>query len=393
MADRIAVMDAGHIDQLAAPSEIYDRPATPFVADFIGEMNHLEGTLERDGDQLVGVVGSRPLRHRPRDPRGAGRRARAARRAAGGDPRTTDGEGVPADCQTAMVLGHDVQVVAKLETGDEVVAVQRRSSEGTASTPATRCGSDGARRQRCYSAPRTTARACRAGGATRNAGLTPKGHDEMADRPDELNILVPNERVAEVRRMVTRRQALYAGGAAAMAAYVAGCGGSTGGGKPAAPAGRRRGRGGLGREAADPGRRQGRGRRPAAGQLGRLLRPGELQGLREGVRPHGQGLGLRLQRRDPRQAAGRRLEVRRDLPDRLRRQDDGRPRADHAAHARADPEHVEHLPAFTQTDYDPGNKFSVPKDYGITSFYWLTDKVSDKPTTIAEASSCSRTRR
>ena len=57
MADRIAVMDAGHIDQLAAPSEIYDRPATPFVADFIGDMNHLEGTLERDGDQLVGVVG------------------------------------------------------------------------------------------------------------------------------------------------------------------------------------------------------------------------------------------------------------------------------------------------------------------------------------------------
>ena len=33
---------------------------------------------------------------------------------------------MPADCQTAMVLGHDVQLVAKLETGDEVVAVQRR---------------------------------------------------------------------------------------------------------------------------------------------------------------------------------------------------------------------------------------------------------------------------
>ena len=41
-------------------------------------------------------------------------------------------------------------------------------------------------------------------------------------------------------------------------------------------------------------------------------------------------------------------------------------------------------PAFTESDYDPGNKYSVPKDYGITSFYWLTDKVSEKPTTIAE---------
>src|SRR5215203_5132461 len=53
MADRIAVMEAGRIDQLAPPSEIYDRPATPFVADFIGDMNHLEGTLARDGDKLV----------------------------------------------------------------------------------------------------------------------------------------------------------------------------------------------------------------------------------------------------------------------------------------------------------------------------------------------------
>ena len=52
----------------------------------------------------------------------------------------------------------------------------------------------------------------------------------MAERPDELNILVPEEQVGAVQRMVTRRQALYAGGAAAMAAYAAGCGGSTGGG-------------------------------------------------------------------------------------------------------------------------------------------------------------------
>ncbi len=42
-------------------------------------------------------------------------------------------------------------------------------------------------------------------------------------------------------------------------------------------------------------------------------------------------------------------------------------------------------PAFTQSDYDPGNKYSVPKDYGITSFYWLTDKVDVNPTTLAEA--------
>ena len=215
----------------------------------------------------------------------------------------------------------------------------------TASTRATRCGSDGARRQRCCSAPRRTARA---GPVLRShSKCRPEPRKEatkMADRPDELNILVPNEQVAAVHRMVTRRQALYAGGAAAMAAYAAGCGGSTGGGGESGGSGGGGGNErGLGREAPDAGRRQGRGRRPAAGELGRLLRSGELQGLREGVRPHRQGLRLRLERRDPRQAAGGRLEVRRDLADRLRGEDDGGPRPDHAAHARADPEPVEPL--------------------------------------------------
>ena len=42
MSDRIAVMDHGRIHQLGTPSEIYERPASRFVADFIGETNLLE---------------------------------------------------------------------------------------------------------------------------------------------------------------------------------------------------------------------------------------------------------------------------------------------------------------------------------------------------------------
>jgi spermidine/putrescine transport system ATP-binding protein len=129
MADRIAVMDAGHIDQLAAPSEIYDRPATPFVADFIGDMNHLEATLEREGDHLVAVAGGARF--------GIGR---VVRDAAVGDRvrigvrpeevhANTRGEGAPATCQTAMVLGHNLQIVAVLETGEEIVARQRRAGD------------------------------------------------------------------------------------------------------------------------------------------------------------------------------------------------------------------------------------------------------------------------
>lgn len=47
MADRIAVMEGGHIEQVGRPTEIYEQPATPFVTDFIGNSNMIEGTLER----------------------------------------------------------------------------------------------------------------------------------------------------------------------------------------------------------------------------------------------------------------------------------------------------------------------------------------------------------
>ena len=41
MSDRIAVMNGGRVEQLAPPRELYERPATPFVADFIGTSNLL----------------------------------------------------------------------------------------------------------------------------------------------------------------------------------------------------------------------------------------------------------------------------------------------------------------------------------------------------------------
>lgn len=49
MADRIAVMRAGRIEQIDPPSAIYERPATRFVASFIGQTNFLEGHVEGDG--------------------------------------------------------------------------------------------------------------------------------------------------------------------------------------------------------------------------------------------------------------------------------------------------------------------------------------------------------
>ena len=43
MSDRIAVMNAGHVEQIGTPTEIYDRPASVFVAGFIGQANLWRG--------------------------------------------------------------------------------------------------------------------------------------------------------------------------------------------------------------------------------------------------------------------------------------------------------------------------------------------------------------
>jgi spermidine/putrescine transport system ATP-binding protein len=45
MSDRIAVMKGGHVHQIGSPDEIYNTPATAFVASFIGDMNFLRGRL------------------------------------------------------------------------------------------------------------------------------------------------------------------------------------------------------------------------------------------------------------------------------------------------------------------------------------------------------------
>jgi spermidine/putrescine transport system ATP-binding protein len=59
MSDRIAVMHAGRVEQLGTPEELYDRPTTRFVADFIGTTNLLTGAVESadPGGALVRLGG------------------------------------------------------------------------------------------------------------------------------------------------------------------------------------------------------------------------------------------------------------------------------------------------------------------------------------------------
>jgi putative spermidine/putrescine transport system ATP-binding protein len=49
MADRVGVMRQGRLEQIAAPDELYDHPATAFVAEFVGIMNRLPGELQGGG--------------------------------------------------------------------------------------------------------------------------------------------------------------------------------------------------------------------------------------------------------------------------------------------------------------------------------------------------------
>ncbi len=54
MADRIVVMNHGVIDQIGTPEEIYGQPASAFVADFIGTMNFIPGTVAGTGSVKIG---------------------------------------------------------------------------------------------------------------------------------------------------------------------------------------------------------------------------------------------------------------------------------------------------------------------------------------------------
>jgi spermidine/putrescine transport system substrate-binding protein len=204
----------------------------------------------------------------------------------------------------------------------------------------------------------------------------------MPDRPEELHILVPESRRLEVQRMVTRRQALIAAGGAAAAAYLAGCGGST-----AEDGGGGGGGGGGEDEAAKP-------PTPADAPVeqGDLLLsnwvdysdPANYKRYTKDVGPKVKvsGFGSNDEILAKLRAGGSKFDV--IAP------------TGYAVKTMADlglimpltheliPNMKNITPAFTETDYDPGNKYSIPKDYGITSFYWLTDKVSESPTTIAE---------
>jgi iron(III) transport system ATP-binding protein len=55
MADRVAIMRAGRVEQIGAPEDLYRRPTTRFVAEFLGETNFIPATVTKVTDQGVAL--------------------------------------------------------------------------------------------------------------------------------------------------------------------------------------------------------------------------------------------------------------------------------------------------------------------------------------------------
>ena len=101
MSDRVAVMHAGKIEQLGPPREIYDEPASRFVADFIGETNFIK--------QNGRVVAVRPERLQISRATGATR------------------DGLGGEIVTTMVIGPAIQCLVRTDNEQEVLVRQQRS--------------------------------------------------------------------------------------------------------------------------------------------------------------------------------------------------------------------------------------------------------------------------
>ena len=108
IADRMAVLDGGVLQQVGTPRELYDAPANRFVAEFVGSTNVLSGRGDPDRNIFVadglgrpaaavarersGHFGAAPRtdrRRRPRRPRACGSTARSERASSSASSRAT----------------------------------------------------------------------------------------------------------------------------------------------------------------------------------------------------------------------------------------------------------------------------------------------------------------
>ena len=131
MADRVGVMSNGQLEQIAAPDELYDHPATAFVAEFVGVMNRLPGEL-RSGGTVTALDVAVPVMNQGADV-GLGPVDVLARPEGLRMEVIENGNGI---VTTRTFLG-SVTRVGVLLSGDVTVQVDKASSEAAALAPGT----------------------------------------------------------------------------------------------------------------------------------------------------------------------------------------------------------------------------------------------------------------
>jgi spermidine/putrescine ABC transporter ATP-binding subunit len=137
MSDRVAVMSSGHIEQLDDPRAIYDRPMTPFVAEFIGEMNFFTGEVTAADESSFRVDVGSGIVVRGRGKAAVGERitlgVRSERMVAAGGREAREAclaaghNCASAEVLTKMYLGDQIQIVARLVDGSNVVVREQRA--------------------------------------------------------------------------------------------------------------------------------------------------------------------------------------------------------------------------------------------------------------------------
>ncbi|HUQ43664.1 MAG TPA: ABC transporter ATP-binding protein [Candidatus Limnocylindria bacterium] len=113
MSDRLAVFNHGRIEQAGSPADLYERPATAFVAGFVGTSNLLRGNVAQ---QLIGSEGLftvRPEKIRMTDP---------------GAAIADDEVGADGTIRTVVYLGPDTRYIVALDAGAELVVTQQNLS-------------------------------------------------------------------------------------------------------------------------------------------------------------------------------------------------------------------------------------------------------------------------
>ncbi|MGW4700278.1 ABC transporter ATP-binding protein [Streptomyces sp. NPDC004285] len=124
MSDRIAVFHQGRIEQVAAPAEIYEHPATPFVAGFVGTSNLLSGDAAR---RVVGAPGTYSIR--PEKIR------ILSDHKAPGDPGHATAAGTVAE---VVYLGDSTRFLVDLDGGGRLTALQQNLETSSADLAAFR---------------------------------------------------------------------------------------------------------------------------------------------------------------------------------------------------------------------------------------------------------------